>query len=248
MGGRDDRLSSSDPFSLFSLVVYTCSYGSLIHSLPHPHTLSHTLNSTALPVGFFSITNHGIPQAAIDGVFDSAKSFFALPQATKEDQCPFARQLNSGYEYMTQVTNSVRILICPRPLKFSTGPYMSKTTQYSCIVQMPQFPCLFSRDCAPPAPMHHCTTERKSSLAPPTLLHPLLHPSSISCRCVLPPALRIVKRVCKSRHGRDAWTTGGHLPAGPLQGQRQRQTKGCKNLSPVPALSQHMPTPRPHGS
>jgi isopenicillin N synthase-like dioxygenase len=62
-------------------------------------------------VGFFSITNHGIPQAAIDDVFASAKSFFDLPQATKEDQCPFARHLNSGYEYMTQVTIVVRILL-----------------------------------------------------------------------------------------------------------------------------------------
>jgi isopenicillin N synthase-like dioxygenase len=35
-------------------------------------------------IGFFYVSNHGVPQPAIDGVFGAARDFFALPDAQKE--------------------------------------------------------------------------------------------------------------------------------------------------------------------
>jgi len=57
-------------------------------------------------VGFFSVTNHGIPQQDIDKIFEVSGSFFSQPFADKERQSPFEKALNSGYEYMSQVRPS----------------------------------------------------------------------------------------------------------------------------------------------
>jgi len=55
-------------------------------------------------VGFFTVINHGIPQEDVDSVFDVSKTFFStLDQEEKEEQSPFERSQNSGYEYMAQV-------------------------------------------------------------------------------------------------------------------------------------------------
>uniref|UniRef100_A0A7S2JWP6 Fe2OG dioxygenase domain-containing protein n=1 Tax=Zooxanthella nutricula TaxID=1333877 RepID=A0A7S2JWP6_9DINO len=60
----------------------------------------------ATGVGFFTVTNHGIDEALIDRAFGAAASFFAQPVADKETQSPFAREMNSGFEYMAQVRPS----------------------------------------------------------------------------------------------------------------------------------------------
>ena len=57
-------------------------------------------------VGFFSVTNHGIPQKDIDEIFAVAEGFFSQPVAEKEKQSPFEKALNSGYEFMSQVRPS----------------------------------------------------------------------------------------------------------------------------------------------
>jgi isopenicillin N synthase-like dioxygenase len=60
----------------------------------------------ATEVGFFTVINHGIPTEAIEAAFGASTAFFGQEQKHKEAQSPFARQLNSGYEYMTQVRPS----------------------------------------------------------------------------------------------------------------------------------------------
>lgn len=60
----------------------------------------------ASDVGFFQVVNHGIPQSDIDAAFEAARGFFALPVEEKEKASPFAREKNSGYEYMKQIRPS----------------------------------------------------------------------------------------------------------------------------------------------
>jgi len=60
----------------------------------------------ACEVGFFTVVNHGISKATIDHAFETSAAFFAQPRATKEAQSPFAKHLNSGYEFMSQVRPS----------------------------------------------------------------------------------------------------------------------------------------------
>jgi len=60
----------------------------------------------AKTVGFFSVINHGIDAALIDSCFDSSAAFFARDLDAKKAASPFAPQLNSGYEYMSQVRPS----------------------------------------------------------------------------------------------------------------------------------------------
>lgn len=62
--------------------------------------------NAATTVGFFTIINHGISADLIDSVFDTSKTFFAQTQAEKEEQSPYARNLNCGYEYMKQLRPS----------------------------------------------------------------------------------------------------------------------------------------------
>lgn len=64
------------------------------------------LLEAAHTIGFFTVVHHGIPQQLIDAAFAVSADFFAQPQADKEKMSPFARNLNSGYEYMTQVRPS----------------------------------------------------------------------------------------------------------------------------------------------
>ena len=62
--------------------------------------------AAATTVGFFSVTNHGIDEALIDRCFASSAGFFARELTAKKGASPFAPQLNSGYEFMTQVRPS----------------------------------------------------------------------------------------------------------------------------------------------
>lgn len=57
-------------------------------------------------VGFFTLINHGIPQSLIETCFDRSKKFFDLPKEEKQAASPHRRDLNAGYEYMTQVRPS----------------------------------------------------------------------------------------------------------------------------------------------
>lgn len=68
--------------------------------------IAEALWNAATTVGFFTITGHGIPKELIDSAFEASAIFFALSQEEKEAQSPFARNLNSGYDYMTQVRPS----------------------------------------------------------------------------------------------------------------------------------------------
>lgn len=75
-------------------------------SLPEDQVAEEMWNA-ANDVGFFTVINHGIPQEAIDSIFGVSEAFFTgLSVEEKEEQSPFDRTLNSGYEYMTQVRPS----------------------------------------------------------------------------------------------------------------------------------------------
>ena len=65
--------------------------------------------AAASTVGFFTVVNHGLPPALLEGMFARSERFFAQPQAVKETSSPFARQFNSGYEFMTQVRPSTGV-------------------------------------------------------------------------------------------------------------------------------------------
>jgi isopenicillin N synthase-like dioxygenase len=58
---------------------------------------------SASNVGFFTVVNHGLAESVVETAFAAAEGFFARPIAEKEAAAPFAPQLNSGYEHMTQV-------------------------------------------------------------------------------------------------------------------------------------------------
>lgn len=60
----------------------------------------------ATQVGFFTVINHGVPEHMISAGLEASKLFFAQPRDVKEAACPFAREANSGYEFMTQVRPS----------------------------------------------------------------------------------------------------------------------------------------------
>ena len=68
--------------------------------------IANALWDAATTVGFFTIINHGISPELIDTVFDISAQFFAQSQEAKEQQSPYARNLNSGYEYMKQLRPS----------------------------------------------------------------------------------------------------------------------------------------------
>ncbi|CAJ1432473.1 unnamed protein product [Effrenium voratum] len=56
--------------------------------------------------GFFVVRNHGLPEEAIDEAFGLSKKFFSQSKEEKQAQCPYARHLNSGLEYFSQVRPS----------------------------------------------------------------------------------------------------------------------------------------------
>jgi non-haem dioxygenase in morphine synthesis N-terminal len=68
--------------------------------------LARQLWDAAHLVGFFTVINHGIPLELIDQAFEVSAQFFSQSQEEKEQQSPFAKDLNSGYEYFTQVRPS----------------------------------------------------------------------------------------------------------------------------------------------
>ncbi|CAK7230504.1 hypothetical protein SCUCBS95973_007596 [Sporothrix curviconia] len=55
--------------------------------------------------GFFTLVNHGIPQAAIDAQFAAAKQFFALPDEVKA-KTPFDTERNAGWEQIPASTST----------------------------------------------------------------------------------------------------------------------------------------------
>jgi isopenicillin N synthase-like dioxygenase/tRNA(Arg) A34 adenosine deaminase TadA len=68
--------------------------------------IAQALWDAATTVGFFTLINHSIPSELIDAAFDTSAHFFAQAQEEKELQSPYARNLNSGYEYMKQLRPS----------------------------------------------------------------------------------------------------------------------------------------------
>jgi len=59
----------------------------------------------ATGIGFFQLTNHGIPQALIDEAFDRSAAFFDMPAESKA-RFPLKPGTNAGWEYMAQVRPS----------------------------------------------------------------------------------------------------------------------------------------------
>jgi isopenicillin N synthase-like dioxygenase/tRNA(Arg) A34 adenosine deaminase TadA len=68
--------------------------------------IAQALWDAATTVGFFTLINHGIPSELVDLAFETSAQFFAQTQEEKEEQSPYARNLNSGYEYMKQLRPS----------------------------------------------------------------------------------------------------------------------------------------------
>lgn len=62
--------------------------------------------AAATSVGFFTVTNHGVPDELIKNAFASSKQFFARDLDAKQRESPFAPQLNSGFEYFSQIRPS----------------------------------------------------------------------------------------------------------------------------------------------
>lgn len=67
--------------------------------------ITEALWNAATGIGFFQLTNHGIPQSLIDEAFWLSEKFFDLPQDTKA-KYPLEPGTNSGWEYMAQVRPS----------------------------------------------------------------------------------------------------------------------------------------------
>ncbi|GGE24767.1 2OG-Fe(II) oxygenase [Primorskyibacter flagellatus] len=67
--------------------------------------ITEQLWSAATDIGFFQLTNHGIPQPLVDEAFAISAAFFDLPTATKEAM-PLKPGTNAGWEYMAQVRPS----------------------------------------------------------------------------------------------------------------------------------------------
>jgi len=64
--------------------------------------------AAATDIGFFQLVNHGIPEEVIDGAFTMSRAFFALPGAVKA-QYALRKELNSGYEFRSQVRPSIGV-------------------------------------------------------------------------------------------------------------------------------------------
>ena len=75
-------------------------------SIGNDEEIANQLWAAANSVGFFTVTGHGIDQDIIDQAFQASENFFDQDRTVKEEQSPFARNLNSGYEYMTQLRPS----------------------------------------------------------------------------------------------------------------------------------------------
>ena len=55
------------------------------------------IGAAARDIGFFSVVNHGIPRAQLDEMFATAKAFFALPLAAKEEVALDRSRFYRGY-------------------------------------------------------------------------------------------------------------------------------------------------------
>lgn len=75
-------------------------------SQENDEVIAEQLWNAATTVGFFTLIGHGIPQEMIDSAFEASAAFFSLPEEEKTEMSPFSREMNSGYEYMTQVRPS----------------------------------------------------------------------------------------------------------------------------------------------
>lgn len=69
-------------------------------SLPELETLARQIGNAARTVGFFTIVNHGVPNAAIDSIFAEARRFFALPLAAKRSVSVATSETYRGYAEM----------------------------------------------------------------------------------------------------------------------------------------------------
>ena len=58
-----------------------------------PETVTEAMWNAASTVGFFTLKNHGISQAAIEEAFAASADFFAQEQPAKKEQSPFAAHL-----------------------------------------------------------------------------------------------------------------------------------------------------------
>ncbi len=67
--------------------------------------ITESLWAAATDIGFFQLTNHGIPTDLIDEAFHASADFFALPSETKE-QYPLKPGTNAGWEYKSQIRPS----------------------------------------------------------------------------------------------------------------------------------------------
>ena len=56
------------------------------------------LAAAAEQIGFFSITGHGVPNATMDALYESAHAFFELPLAQKQQVAPPAPTYPRGYK------------------------------------------------------------------------------------------------------------------------------------------------------
>lgn len=59
--------------------------------------------NAARDIGFFQVTNHGIPHDHIDGVFENSNKFFHMPLDVKKK---YPNGKNAGFEYMSQIRPS----------------------------------------------------------------------------------------------------------------------------------------------
>lgn len=71
-----------------------------------PSAIAKAMMDAAASVGFFTVINHGVSEAAISDAFGASAGFFELEQDAKREAAPFAAHLNSGYEYFSQVRPS----------------------------------------------------------------------------------------------------------------------------------------------
>ncbi|MPW45188.1 isopenicillin N synthase family oxygenase [Acinetobacter guerrae] len=69
------------------------------------YEIADQLWDAAVEIGFFQVSNHGIPQAEINHAFGLAEQFFALPREVKA-QYPLNR--NSGWESKAQIRPSTK--------------------------------------------------------------------------------------------------------------------------------------------
>jgi tRNA(Arg) A34 adenosine deaminase TadA len=71
-----------------------------------PEEVANQLWEAAHNCGFFTVVGHGISQDLVDRAFQASSEFFSQSLQEKEAQSPFAKDLNAGYEYFSQLRPS----------------------------------------------------------------------------------------------------------------------------------------------